>query len=239
MTAESWAVTALKIIPTMLLDPANAWRKLASLSTRALLVPLLMVTVGTTCLLLFYYQQVNIGWLRDNMAATASPSQRDVLRNLMTRNTLFAIGAISVCVTVPLFHAIYGLYFFLVAKVTDLPFGFGKWFAFSVWSSVPNLLLIPAGVAAILLTANGQLATEQLNPTSFNSLVFHFPQGHAWKTLLDSMSIMSLWSSVLMVIGLRVWTGVAPTRSIVLVLVPNAILYIPWILVIMASRAAS
>ena len=226
---------SLRLIAKMFVDPAEAFAALQVMRTRALWVPLLLLLVSSSALFLIYYQVVNIGWLQDQMAANGSREQADVTRKLLTRNILSVTAVFGVVIAVPFIDAIYALYFFLIGKVQGLPQSFGKWFAFVVWSSVPTLLLLPIGFAVLLLATSGQVAPDQLNPTSLDALLFHRPTGDGWKSLLGSVSILSLWSSLLMVIGLRVWTSCGWGRAFALAMLPLAVVYIPWAAIVFAS----
>ena len=202
-------------------------------------LPLLSIIGASLLLIVWYYQTVDIGWLQDRLTATVTdPVAREGAKGFMKRSTLTSIGAVGVLVAVPAMFAITALYFSIVAKIKKLEFGFGKWFAFVVWASVPTLLTLPLGGLQILLANNGQLEPGQLNPVSLNSLIFHIGTGLRWASLMDSISLITLWTMLLTVIGYQRWSKASRASSIAVVVIPYALIYGIWAAVSLMSKAA-
>jgi len=229
---------SFRALALMFVDPQRGFSQVSVAPLRLVILPGMLLLVGTSMLFVYYYQAVNISWLQDILSQGTDPDHRDIVKHALTRNMLQASSVVGFLVTAPIVDAILALYFLLVSKTIGVPTGYARWFAFTVWSSAPALLLIPLGAAAILLSDNGQLAPSDLNLTTLNLLLFHLRAGSPWKTYLDSISMLSIWSMALTVIGFRVWTGQPLGRSILWSVGPYLLLYGVWAAVIIASGAA-
>jgi Yip1 domain len=209
----------------MFVDPGKSFTAIKNKSM--VLLPLLLVMLGTAALLFWYYQQVDFAWLQDKLLAgkELEPAQREAAAKMMTRGFITNMSIISALVMTPIIYAVIALYFLIVAKVTDIDVAYGKWFAFVAWSAAPNILVILLGAMQIMLTSNGQLTPNQLNPLSLNQLFFHLELNNPWTSLLDSVSVTGLWSMALTVIGFRVWSNKPMAKSIAIVIVPYLVIF--------------
>jgi hypothetical protein len=227
----------IKTLLTMFATPEKSFEAIRNRSMVAL--PLTFSIVSAVFILYWYYEIVNFDWFQDNMTATVSdPTARDMAKKIMTKNMLSTVSAAGIFFGIPLMYAGMALYFLLISKIKNISASFGQWFAFVAWASVPSLLSLPLGAMQILLSQDGMLTPEQLNPTSVNQIFFHFPVGHPWQVFLDSANVLNVWSAVLMVIGLQVWTKQSRTRSVVVVLAPYTIIGSCWVAYICLSSAA-
>ena len=144
---------------------------------------------------------------------------------MMSRNFMMGTSLIGAVLGAPISYAIYALYLIIVSKITRVEIGFSKWFAFSAWSSVPQFLVFPLGFIQILLSSNGQMLPSALNPVSLNQLFFHLEPAMRWATLLDSISILTLWTFVVNVIAFQQWTQKSRLVSIVVIALPSLLFY--------------
>ncbi|PRC94469.1 YIP1 family protein [Solimicrobium silvestre] len=217
--------SAFSTLVSMFTEPSRAF---AALEKRSMvLLPLLLATLGSALLLLWYYQSVDFAWLQEKLLAgkDMEPAQLEAAKKFMGKSTLIGMSLASTFIGIPVFYALIAVYFLIVAKVSNLTIGFGQWFAFATWSAVPSLLSIPLGVIQILLTQQGQLAPNQLNPLSLNQLFFHIDMNLPWAGLLDNITVTSIWVMVLMVIGFQTWSKKSRATSIAVVVTPCLIIY--------------
>ena len=232
-------MSAFKTLGQMFTEPGKAFEAVQERSMIAL--PLLLTIVGTLALWVWYYQVVDVNWLVDQMVAAQpdmDPAQAEGMRQMMNPTMLTLLTAIGVLVMVPVILVISATYFTLSAKVVGSEIGFGKWFAFSTWTMVPALLLLPAGAVKLLMTSNGQLTQEQLNPLSLNQLFFHLPSSDAWAGLLNSVHLPMFWSLFLGFVGYQLWTKKSTAVSLTVVLLPYVLIYGIWALVAMSKGGA-
>jgi hypothetical protein len=130
-------------------------------------------------------------------------------------------------VSVPAGCAVHALYLTIASKAAGVSREFRDWFAFSAWTSVPNLLLLPL-MAFQIVTSGGQIALEDLSIASINALVFHLPYTHPWAGLTGYIDLALIWSIVLTATGLRIWTGCRTVTCLILAIFPVALVAGAW-----------
>jgi hypothetical protein len=229
-------VTPLGTLVAMFSEPSRAF---AAVEQRSMMwFPLLLSIIGTAVLMLWYFQIVDFAWLQDRLTANLPASaERDQAMKIVTKDFFQVSSVIKAIVGIPLLYCVMAGYFSMTGKLKNLDLPFGKWFAFICWSSVPTLLLIPLGMMQILLTNNGQLELSQLNSVSLNQIFFHIETGRPWASLLSSLSITSMWSALLMVIGFQVWSKLPRMTSAIIVLIPYGVFYGIWMMINLYSKA--
>ncbi len=193
-------------------------------------VPLLTLIVLSAAIMYWYYASVDFGWMVQKMLS-ANPKLDDAARaaaeKAMSRNMLMYGSLAGVVIGTPIVMAIYSVYMLLASKFTGSDIGFGKWFAFSAWSSIPKLIGLPL-MALQIMTSKGQLALDQLNMLSLNFLLFQLPLTHKWASLANSLDVTMVWSAIVSVIGLRVWTQRSTTTCVTIVCLPLVVIYGLW-----------
>ena len=189
------------------------------------LVLLTVVIAGTTA---WYYNVVDIEWLKDTMFASMPADQKAAAMGIMTRTTLLWSSVVGTLIMMPAFMAVAALYWFVAAKVTKLTPGYKHWFAFSCWTAMP--ILINAIVAAIFLVISDttQLAPGVLQPLSLNELIFHRPLGTPGQAFLESSNLVSVLTLVLSIIGVHVWSRRSWLFSTIFVMLPWVLFYGIW-----------
>lgn len=221
-------------------EPAKAMQAVREKSM--IWLPLLLMIVGTALVWAWYYQTVDIAWLQDQMLSASgqqlSPEQIAASKSFMTRGFLMGSTIVSVAIMLPLIMLISAVYYLLSAKVVGSDIGFGKWFAFALWTSVPALLLVPAGIIKILMTSNGQLTQQAMNPLSLNELLLHLPLSSPWSGLANAIHIPSIWAAVVAIIGYKLWTAKSTLTSSIVVLLPLVVIYGGWAAFVMAFGAS-
>jgi hypothetical protein len=222
----------MSAVATLLQIFTEPGKAMAAVRERSMIwLPILLLVLGNAALQLWYWQIVDIGWVQDYMLSAnpeLTPEQINASRGFMSRGVMSGISAVSIAIVLPVILLISAVYYLLAAKVVGNDIDFGKWFAFSAWTAVPTLLLIPLGAVQILLSDNGQLTPEALNPLSLNQLLFHFPSSNPWAGLLNAISLPSIWSTVVAVIGYRRWTDKPLGTSLFVVLLPQLVIYGCW-----------
>ncbi|MGB9109211.1 MAG: YIP1 family protein [Telluria sp.] len=222
------ATQALFDIGNVFLEPTPTFARLKNKSSAWL--PLLILIVLSVAIMCWWVSTLDFGWLVDHMVAAqpkATPEMRAAMEKFMTPKSMLATSAIGAVLGTLVAMALSALYYLVASKVIGAPLGFGKWFAFSVWTSVPRLLTIPLSALQIA-TSHGRLAPEDLNMASLNYLVFHLPMSHPWASLVGSIDLTMFWSIALAVIGLKAWTGRSTATCVTVALLPYAIVYGLW-----------
>lgn len=214
----------------MFSEPSKAF---ATIKTKSMVwLPLALIILGMIGLYFYYFKAVDFAWMVErSVAANPDKEAREMAAKMMTRDMMLYGTVGGTVIMMPLMFSIMALYYLIVAKVKKFNIGFGQWFTFVAWSSVPMLVLIPLGIMQIMLSNQGQLGIEQLNPTSLNQLIFHIEPGQKWQALLDAINLPMIWTIILSVIGYQVWTKSTRASAIVVVLIPNAVIFGIWAVV--------
>ena len=232
-------MSPMSTLISVFIDPAKAMQAVRERSM--IWLPLLLMTLGTAAMMAWYYQMVDFPWLQDRILAASGqtdPKAMEAARAFMGHGMMSGLGIVSVLIVIPILLLLTSIYYLLAAKVIGNDLGFGKWFAFSTWSAVPTLLGIPLMAVQILMAKNGQLAPEALNPLTLNMLVFHLPASNPWAGLLNAINITSLWAAVVAIIGYKVWTAKSTLTSVIVVLLPQVVIFGGWAIIAMLRSGA-
>jgi hypothetical protein len=222
------ATQALFDIGNVFLDPSPTFARLKA-KTNAWL-PLLVSVLLSLAVMYWWVATLDFDWLREHMLAaqpSAKPEVRAAMAHAMTPKFMMWSTGISAVVGTVLIFAVTAVYYLLAGKVIGSPMGYGKWFGFAVWTSMPRLLVVPLSMLQIY-TSHGQLAPEDLNMVSLNYLLFHLPLSHPWASLAGSIDLTTFWSVALATIGLKAWTGRSTGTCLAVVLLPYLVIYGLW-----------
>ena len=217
----------------MFYEPSSAFGMLEP--KRHAWLPLVLLMLCSLALMTWYFSMVDAEWLLDQMMSAMKPAERDAADGRMSKTILQTSATITTLAMYPLMCALAGVYFMLAGKTINKDVGFGGGFALSAWASVPGLLMLPMGAIAILMSSGGQLGFSELNPLSLNQLVFHHPMSHPMASLFDSISLISIWTMFLTIIGFQVWAKVARSTAVKVVLIPYAVIYGVWIAIALSK----
>jgi hypothetical protein len=222
------ATQALFDIGNVILEPTPTFARL-KFKTSAWL-PLLVLILLSVAIMYWWVSTLDFAWLREHMLSAqgnAKPEARAAMAKFLTPTSMMWSSGIGAVAGTLVALAVSALYYLVASKVIDVAIGYGKWFGFSVWTSVPRLLTLPLSALQIV-TSHGRLAPEDLNMVSLNYLLFHLPLSHPWASLLGSLDLSSFWSIVLAVIGLKAWTGRSTGTCVTVALLPYVIIYGLW-----------
>jgi len=196
-------------------------------------LPLLLMLALSIAFQLWYANRVDISWFADQtLAPSAGKMTPDQLRDAHARfsQTSMVVFGIIGSLFLVIWYLIQALYFMLTAKVGGWQMqGFGNWLNFIGWTSLPGLLGFIASAVYMLSTSSSQISPVDIDVTSLNTLLFHVPYAHNGQALASSLRLTTIWSWVLMVIGVSAWTGKDMMKSAIAVLTPYFLCYAIWI----------
>ena len=212
------APTAFGTLVNIFLEPKKALTDIRGHNVWLWLPFLLLIALGVA-FQLWYLSSVDHDWFVDQiLAPKAATMTADQLRDQRARMTPggMAVFTVIFSILIPtVWVLLQTLYFFMLSKLGGYKEqGFGSWFSFVSWTSMPALLGFAAS-GVFLATASGhQISPVDIDVTSLNTLLFHVPFGNKWQTLVSSLRLTSVWSIVLIVIGFSAWTGKSVKQSI-------------------------
>ncbi|MFS2025880.1 YIP1 family protein [Massilia sp. GER05] len=193
-------------------------------------IPLLVLILLTLAVSCWYVSSLDFAWFREHMLAAQGPMKpeaRAAMAQFMTPKTMMWSSGIGAVVGTPLICAVVALYYLLAGKAMGTGIGYGKWFGFAVWTSIPRLLTVPLSVLQIL-TSGGRLAPEDMNMVSLNYLLLHVPMSSPWFGFATNLDLTSVWSIALAVLGLKAWTGRSTAACVTVAVLPYAVVYGIW-----------
>jgi hypothetical protein len=193
-------------------------------------IPLLVLILLTLAVSCWYVSSLDFAWFREHMLAaqgSMKPEARAAMAQFLTPKTMMWSSGAGAVVGTPLICAIVAVYYLLAGKVMGTGIGYGKWFGFAVWTSIPRLLTVPLSVLQIL-TSGGRLAPEDMNMVSLNYLLLHVPMSSPWFGLATNLDLTSVWSIALAVLGLKAWTGRSTAACVTVAVLPYALVYGIW-----------
>ena len=193
-------------------------------------IPLLVLILLTLAVSCWYVSTLDFAWFREHMLATQGPMKpeaRAAMAQFLTPKTMMWSSGAGAVLGTPLVCAVVALYYLLAGKVMGTGIGYGKWFGFAVWTSIPRLLTVPLSVLQIL-TSGGRLAPEDMNMVSLNYLLLHLPMSSPWFGLATNLDLSSVWSIALAVLGLKAWTGRSTGACVTVAVLPYALVYGIW-----------
>jgi hypothetical protein len=193
--------------------------------------PLVISIVATVVMGYWYYSVVDVEWLKANVfGANPNPdaAKHAAAMAMMTRTTLLWSSVVGALIITPIFLLIQALLLWLAAKATKVSLGFKHWFTMACWTSLTGLLGFVVAAILLIMSDTNQIAPGVTTALSLNELVFHKPMGSPGQGLLDAISIPSLLSWGLMIIGVRTWTQRSWGFSAAFVLVPIVVIFAIW-----------
>jgi len=141
-----------------------------------------------------------------------------------TWTTVTAIVVMSLII-----NTIQATYLHLANKLTTgSEIGFGKWFSFSVWTAFVGVFGTLAAFVVIFMADSNQLAAQELQVLSLNSLLVHASPGDPLFTWANSLTLINFWTLFLMSIGYARWTGATIVKSTIIAVLPWALVFGVW-----------
>ena len=198
----------------------------------------LLITILLACgLFIFYYNWVDFEWLVEenirNIPVERRAESADVARQFMQPGRMMWTTIIAIFVMTVVIYTIQSTYLHLANKIiTGADIGYGSWFSFTVWSSFVGVFGTLAAFVLILTADSNQLSAESLAALSLNSLLVHASPGEPWFRWASSLTLIHFWSIFLMSIGFARWTGADITKSTVIAVIPWALVFGIWALMI-------
>lgn len=228
------SASALGTLLNIFLEPKKAMEDIRG-HNGWLWYPVLIVIVLGALFQLWYANRIDVAWFADQtLAPKAAEMTADQLRDARARFTTGSMEFFGILGTVGFFvwYLLQALYFTLIAKMGGYKEqGFGTWLSFISWTSLPAVLGLVVSGAYMLTTSTRQLSPVDIDLVSLNTLLFHVPYGHSGQFIASSLRLTTIWSWVLMIVGMSVWTGKSVGKAAMVVLAPYAVMYAVFVLI--------
>jgi hypothetical protein len=225
----------LAMAGTVLTSPTAAFTELRE--RPRFLVPMLMIILAMVLQMFWYYNVVDIAWLKDHMfngnaRMDAMPTEaRERFLGAMSKNMLMWPSIIGMAIMVPLMFVLISAYYLLAGKITNVQYSFKHWMALSAWSSLPMLIGLAAGSIMLLMQgSNAQMGPSELQILSANELFFQLSPAHPGAQLLMQLNPITFWTWALSIIAVKLWSNRSWVYSSVFVLLPIVVIFGGWAL---------
>ena len=195
--------------------------------------PLLITMLLASGLMIYYYSWVDFPWLIEEtirqVPAESRAESADVIRKFMSVGTSTWTTVTAIVVMSLIIYTIQATYLHLANKLTTgAEIGFGQWFSFSVWTAFVGVFGALAAFVVIFMADSNQLATQELQVLSLNSLLVHASAGDRLFTWASSLTLINFWTLFLMSIGYARWTGAGIVKSTIIAVLPWVLIFGVW-----------
>jgi len=150
-----------------------------------------------------------------------------VFGRIATGNFIFVMFIVSALIPVVfaiiLIHALLdAVYFRIVSALLKIDFTLEDWFALSVWSRVPGIVLSVVVVILGVITLGRQPDSEEFALLALNRWV-ELPEFHSGNFGIEfkNLDVALAWTIVLQTIGFGDWSGKSPAVSFAIVAAPT------------------
>jgi len=180
---------------------------------------LAVLTLATLAFHALFFLRLDYAWFAEHLRATLPAALRRELPAdfAVTRASVFLPAVVSAALKPTVLVTALAGWLAVVGRVRGTGPGFVQCMAIAAWSALPWLLVLPLELVETLRQGSGQVALEDVDPTTLNALVWHLEVGDRGYGLATGVSLATLWSAVLCAIGVRraMGTGWAGSAAIV------------------------
>ena len=199
--------------------------------------PLLISVLLTCAAFTYYFSWVDFDWLVDETIAGLPAENRaeaaDGVRAFMTPTMSTVTTCLAIVIITFVIYCIQAAYLHVATKLaTSAEVRYGQWFNFSAWTAFVNVIGAIAIFMVIFLADNNRLGQDELSPFSMNSLFIHARMGDPWFNWGNSLSLVNIWILFLMSMGYARWTGSSIIKSTVIAVLPWALIFGVWAVLI-------
>jgi len=230
MTADSYS--AFNAMIDLVAAPGKALDNIRE-HTRWFWWPLLISILMGGGMLVYYYNWVDFNWLVEETIRQTPPDRRaegaEAIRAFMDPGRTQMIGLVSVVVMTFVIYTLQATWLHLANKLTTgAAIGFGQWFSFTAWTAFVGVFGALAAIIAMLIADSNQASLEKLLVFSMNSLFMHVGPESPWYRWASSLTLLNIWTLVLMSIGYARWTGASISKSATVAVLPWLLIFGIW-----------
>jgi hypothetical protein len=203
-------------------------------------LPFILLISSTFLLFMYYFSVVDFSWLKEqmiNQAAASKPMTDDELKAVASfyeKDTMQWTTAIGGTLGFIVINMLTAVYYHIATKVSaGSEYKFTQWYAFTWWASFPTVVSVLLSALVVFFAADGMVSMQDLQPTSFNSLLFSVEPSNAWFGLLEAINLFSFWMIAVAAIGFRSWLKIDGKKALIIAAAPQALIFVTWALYIM------
>jgi hypothetical protein len=131
---------------------------------------------------------------------------------------------------------LFAFYYLGVSKISnlsnDLGYGYADWFSFSIWVQMPQLINVIGFIVLFSTDVTNDLPIKLEGYASLNQVLLNLPIGDPLFSWAESINLFSLWSIILVAIGLAKCVNMNIAKATVYASAPVIAFYAIWWLTI-------
>ena len=223
-------MTNMQLAGRLLTAPRRFFEDLADSPRFAL--PMWLIVLTAAGITVWFYSIVDLAWIQELQlqanpnAARMTEAQREATARFLTRGLLTWGALFGAIIFVFVLRLLEALYYRVAGRATGHARTYRQWFAFSWWTSTPGLVGVIPSAITLLFATNGQIDPAALQPLSLNAVFFHLKAGEPGYQVLSQVSLLIVASLALTAFGMRVWSRRSWLYSLVITLLPAAVIAI-------------
>ncbi len=230
MSTHNTLFTTLQIFTR----PVRAFSSISNKPTY--LFPLLLVNFSFLIVYLLYFYLVDYEWYINTLVGSRSEltdAELMVLRERYEGIPSLAMALIttaSILVAFTVLFIVQAVLLSLLSRFSGAVLNFKRWLSLSCWCGVVFLIGAIAMLVNLLLSDNGQVGIQEINPLALRNLGLHANSSDL-QALYDSIDLPVLWYLGLVIAGFHRWTNAGIIKATLLVLSPYLLLVGAWLLI--------
>jgi hypothetical protein len=223
----------MSIMTNIFAEPQIAFKNIRQ--EYPVIFPLSFFLVLLVVVTLTYTANVDYEWsIEQNvemLAGDKTKAEQDAVRaqmTLMEPMTQAIVGSIVTVVGYLILFCLYAAYYLVNSNINNDGYDFKQWLSFISWTWLPKCVVLLISLVIVLISDDGQITQNSLNPISLNSLFFDLSPFSGLGSMLTTIDLSTFWTVGLMIIGYKSWTESSLSKSIMIVLTPYIIVFGIW-----------
>ena len=233
MAPENQDTGVFSILVNLITSPQQAYQ--AMKFDYPILFPLMIFIVLMITTTILYMTSVDYEWFVEQqvemMAGDKSKAEQDLVRaqfDLMSPLVQSLVQSAFLTIGYIVMFCAYSGYYVINSGINNDGYDFKQWFSFIAWAWIPKCIMFFMAIVIILISDNGQIPQDSLNPTSLNYLFFELSPASGLGSLFSMIDLGTVWSWIIMTIGYQVWTKSSIAKSAFITLLPYIVIYGIW-----------
>lgn len=196
-------------------------------------VALSVLLISLSTLYVSYFFLVDFDWLKNHLVLQLSPNRRAIAVEILSPRILAISAAAGQVMKTTAWILLCSFYFNVIGRVYRVDRNYMDWIYFTSASYLPLILMLPLGVAAVMLTQGSRLLPDQLDTTSINFLTPGLCS-QRWAGICSRISILQLWPLAIQAIGLTAWLNIGAKRALIFAAAPSMMLLAASLLIVLS-----
>nr|WP_136249791.1 YIP1 family protein [Ningiella ruwaisensis] len=209
--------------------PTNVFKALAVKDNWSW-IPFILIILVSCAPAYLYFSVVDFDWYATQAALMqnpeGSPAELEAMKNFMEPGSTQMFVILAVVIGTPIVFAILAGYYTLVTRNDEKSLqGFTDWYGAMWWMALPAVIsAVISSLYLVMQPIDAQIPQSAMAPLSL-AFLFGIDMSHSLYGLLESIRLDTFWSIALGAIALNTWTNFSMLKSIIIAIIPGAIVW--------------